>query len=897
MKKLVIFAFVLLAFSPVLAQPRPRVKPTPTPTPAPTPLDPVEQDKLELDAIAPLPPAERVAILQTWRANKPDSPQWARATEDLLRAHAAWGDELLKTGNTDAGLDQFELVLKECPKEISDRLFADVLLVMPTNLYLREQRSAATLAAVEVEKLVRPNAQRLLPLVTFYLSLEDGANAERLASEVAALLPESAAAQQALGAARHINLHLESALAGYQKAYELDPNSAATRRSLADMLRANGKPEAALALYRKQLEADPKDRLARSGVALSLLEAGQREEGEKELEAALTDEPRNLPLLAGAAYWYAARGENAKSLDLAQRAVQVEPRYTWGQIALARALAAQQRPFEAERALRFAQQYGRFPTLSYELATVLAGLGRYEEAAEELSRAFTVKDGKISALLAGREADSRDDFRDLLTPERRAGLFQPRAADSEANTRQLKSLLVLYGAMRPGQTDEQTAARAAREFGGGNDSMAAYRQLYAAHRLMRNSLAPQAVGALMGAAPAGVDNALDQPYAIVAVMADDYLRLSQTPAFANLQPTMTPAQRLALSRVVRGRVEDLAGWSYLAQGDTDEALVRFRRALSVLPENTSWWRSAQWHSGTALEAKNKPDEALAAYLKSYNKNAPDLLRRAVVERLYRQVKGTTDGLTELIGPAPVLAVAAPVNETAPAPAPETVVAPPITEATPAPAPEVTPEAKPVESSTPNVATPPVTEATPAPKIETPPVAAPSPTVEATPAPLPEITPTPATEPSPTPVPGPVATPTPDATPAPLPEITPTPDAKPATETEQPAPTPNATPAQEKEPPAPASQPTPTPEPEVKPTPETETKPTPEVTPTPTTPETETAPPVEPKKSDNNPEPEPAAPTEKSEPATNGVTRPRRVTPETKETPPAKEKKPDKPKKP
>jgi tetratricopeptide (TPR) repeat protein len=411
---------------------------------------------------------------------------------------------------------------------------------MPAGLYLRGQRGAAVLAAQEVEKLVRPNPQRLLSVALFYLGLEDGANALRLADEVVKLSPESAAAHQALGAARHINLQLEEALAGYQKSYELDPNSAATRRSLADMLRANGKPEEALKLYRQQLETDPKDRLARAGVALSLLEAGQREEGEKELETALADDPNNLPLLAGAAYWWAARGENEKALDLAQRAVQIEPRYTWGQVALARALLGRSRPFEAERALRFAQQYGRFPTLSYELATVLAQQGRYEEAAEELARAFSVKDGKISASLAGRQDSSQDDFRDLLAPERRAGLFQPTTADSEANARQLKSLLAFHTALHPSgdqtQPDENALSRAAREFGGGADSMAAFRQLYAANRLMRAGLSPQTVGALMGAAPAGVDKALDQPYSAVAVMADDYPRLSQTQAFANPQP-------------------------------------------------------------------------------------------------------------------------------------------------------------------------------------------------------------------------------------------------------------------------------------------------------------------------------------------------------------------------
>src|SRR5207248_1636373 len=81
----------------------------------------------------------------------------------------------------------------------------------------------------------------------------------------------------------------------------------------------------------------------------------------------------------------------ARGLDLAQKAVAIEPRYSWAQIALARALLADRHPLEAERALRFAQQYSRFPTLNYELANVLASMGLYDEAAQELARSFTLK--------------------------------------------------------------------------------------------------------------------------------------------------------------------------------------------------------------------------------------------------------------------------------------------------------------------------------------------------------------------------------------------------------------------------------------------------------------------------------------------------------------------------
>jgi tetratricopeptide (TPR) repeat protein len=511
-------------------------------------------------------------------------------------------------------------------------------------------------------------------------------------------------------------------------------------------------------------------------------------------------------------------------------------------------LVAQKRHFEAENALRLAQQYGTFPTLSYELATVLAALGRYEEAGLELARTFTLKDGKVGALLAGRREVYQDDFTQLLSPERRAAMFQPQAADSEANALQLKHLLALHRALYPKDLkyNEAELESAAQAFGNGRGEMAAFRQLYAAQRLRQINLGAKTVSLLMEAAPYGLDAALDQPYAVVAVVSDDWLRLRQSPQFTNVPLAMTPTQRTSLSRILRGRVEEMSGWAFLAQGNTDEALIRFQRADTVLPRDTVWWRSNQWHKGQALEAKGKPEEALEAYINGYLRTTPDPFRRATIERLYRQVKGSTEGLDEKIGPAPVIAVATP--------------APAATE-TPAPTP-----AAPESTATPEVAP------TPAAKTETTPENTPAPA--ATPSPAAQVTPTPAAEASPSPSPEatPAASPTVETTP------TPTPESKPEV---TPAPTPEASPTPaNKEPEAPDAKPTPTPEVSPTPTPTPEASPTPTVTPTP---RPETATPA-PDNGDTPRKPEKDSDNPKKEPATNGATRPRVVKPD----------KPDKP---
>ena len=166
------------------------------------------------------------------------------------------------------------------------------------------------------------------------------------------------------------------------------------------------------------------------------------------------------------------------------KAIELEPRYIWSYVAVARALTAQLKPLEAERALRYAQQYGKFPTLDYELASTLASTGLYEEAAEILSKSFGLKDNQIEARLAGRTSARGTTFIELLAPERRASIFQFTVADTESNARILKALLTMTALTNQGNNggpiNEEAAAAAAREFSSG-DAASRLPQLYAAN--------------------------------------------------------------------------------------------------------------------------------------------------------------------------------------------------------------------------------------------------------------------------------------------------------------------------------------------------------------------------------------------------------------------------------
>jgi len=715
--------------------------------------DEAESEEVELTLTKPL--EERVARLKAFLDGHPKSKSRARATELLVSAHAALGDERLKKGDSAGGIEQLMLAIADAPVSPSEKLFAGVISQIPLNLYLRGEPAAATKAAQNIEAKFGNDPKRLVALSGFYITTEQGAEATRLATQAVQLAPDLAEAHHGLGRALHISLRLDEAAAEYKRALELDPNLKAARRSLADLNRAFGKAEEALALYRQQLDAEPADKAARTGLIFSLLDLGRTDEAKGELEKALQTDPRNLNLLAGAAYWFAAHNDSDLALTLGYKAVQIEPRYTWSQVALARALVAQKKPLEAERALRFARQYGKFPTLDYELASALASAALYDEAAEVLMQSFSLKDGQIETRLGGHASARGANFIDLLAPERRASIFQSVAADTENNAKLLKSLLTFATFINQetngGAIDEERATAAAKEFASGDDAARVHRQLYAASRLLQKGVGFQTAYELAEAARNSAEAGMNVPGLTLAVQADEFRVIRARAIAAGGTPDIPDAPRNVLSNLLRGRIEDISGWALFNQDKLDEAVEHLKRAVTILPEGTPLARTSLWHLGAALDRQDKKAEALSYYIKSYNTGEPDSVRRAVIEQLYRKVNGSLDGLDERIGPAPGTAVSAqtPATNNTPDQTNNTAAQPtllPETTPTATPALSLTPVADPgpTPSSTPSLSPSPdapvtTPQATPSPEAASPDSASPAtePTSSPEPTPAPD----------------------------------------------------------------------------------------------------------------------------------------------------------------
>lgn len=610
-----------------------------------------ESEEVELTLTLPL--EARITKLKEFLRDYPDSKSKGRAIELLVSAHAGLGDQRLKKGETASGIEQLMLAISTAPLDTSEKLFSGVIAQIPLNLYLRGERAAASEAAQSIEKKFGSDSKWLIALSSYYISTEQADEAVRIATQAVTRSPDSPQAHQTLGLALHISLRLDEAINEYKRTLELDPKSKAARRGLADLSRGQGRSNDALVLYRELLATDPADKGAHTGMVLALLDLGRMDEAKKELDAALKAEPKNLSLLSGAAYWFAAHNDFAQATGLGKRALEIEPRYTWSHIAMARTFLGQGKPLNAERALRFARQYGKFPTLDYELASALAGAGLYGEASELLAETFDWKDSQIQTRLAGRALAQGKTFPELLAPERRASIFQSTAADTETNAKILKDLLVFTVLSNRdkdgGSLNEPSIVAAAKEFASGRDASQVHRQLYAASRLLEKNIGFSAAYELAEAARATADAGLMVPEVTLAVQADEYRDIRARAIAAGGTPNIDEAPRNILSNLLRGRIEDISGWALFKQDKLEPAADHLQRAANILLPKTPAWRIALWHLGAALDRLDRKEEALTAYIKSYSVGDPDPIRRAVIERVYRSIHGSLQGLDERIG--------------------------------------------------------------------------------------------------------------------------------------------------------------------------------------------------------------------------------------------------------
>jgi tetratricopeptide (TPR) repeat protein len=592
----ILFFLIFLTVSSLTAfgqKPKTTAKKSPKPTPDASQLLAKETEEFE-KAKAVSDPGERIAALQNFIKKFPNSVELVRAQGLIVSARAELADKKLENGETEAGIELFKLALAEAPMPISDELFTRVILGFPLSLYSRNQRSAAFDIVQMIEEKVGSNASQILDLAKFFITVQYGTEAIRLAEKAVALEPNSIEGLKTLAIAYRLNFRLEDAAKTYAKALEIDGKSLVFRQHLAEINRALGKPAEALALYREILEQDEKNQAAQAGSILALFNLGQRKEAETELTKSLEDNPNNVPLLVGVAYWYASQGEGAKAVEYAQKAIESDQQNVWAYIAQSRGLLLQNKPLEAEKALLRARQYGDFPTLDYELATVRLAAGFYREAAETLKRNFTVnQEGLIETYLGNRILADAQSFTELLSLERRVVLFEKNPADDAETSQKLKKLLVFFQKLEASQPNENEIEKLADEFVKGNDNFQLYRQIFVAQHLLQKKIALPKVLELTRAAIGGVEAALNVSDPTAAVLAEDLYATRQFFISRNQMLVVPTLPRQTLSAILRGRIEEIAGQTFYYQNNHGQAIVRLKKARGGVQVCGVWARRSR----------------------------------------------------------------------------------------------------------------------------------------------------------------------------------------------------------------------------------------------------------------------------------------------------------------
>ncbi|MCS6874368.1 MAG: tetratricopeptide repeat protein [Pyrinomonadaceae bacterium] len=587
-------------------------------------------------------PEQKILALEKFLENYPETKHKPEALKLISEERLNLAEQ--KLSNKDC-CEEFKKALQNLPEPVEDEFFAKNLLKIPNLLYINGYRNEAIEIAKLIEEKAKTNPRQLLSIATFYISIENGSEAQRLA-EKALELEESSSGYQTLGLAHRLNFDLEAAEKAFLKASQLNTNSITAKRNLADVKRALGKPDEAAALYEQILQVSENNVAAQNGLILSLFDSGKIEEAEQLLQK-IPEENKNFTLFASMAYKYALKKDAQKAISLADKAISLEPRYVWSYIAKARALLAQNKPLEAEKTLLTARQYGNFPTLNYELALAKFSSGFYNEVLDILEKNFEItENGFVRSLIGYRILKQAEKFSSLTAYEIRSSLLQPEPIEDQETELRLKQLFVFSKKLN--SNNEEEALKAAEAFINGNDKTKVYRQIFVSDKLLK---ARKAVDKALEIAQNASENleeavSIDSPSSFVLSNA-----LYESRKIAEVKGQMLLIQELprqTLLNILRGRIEEIMGLAFYEQNRISDAIIRLKRAVSILPENSIWWRSSLWHLGTCYETNGELRAALDAYLKSYKGGEADQIRYITIENLYKRIYGSTDGLEQLI---------------------------------------------------------------------------------------------------------------------------------------------------------------------------------------------------------------------------------------------------------
>ncbi len=607
-------------------------------------------------ALAIEDPTARIAALQKFIRTNNLTDQAQTAREAIVASWAQLAEVQLGENNIEKAAAEFRKAILALPDKITDRFFEETVIRIPMAASVRGYRNEAIVLARQLEKRFAREPVRLVAIGEFFLNNETPSDAIRAIEAAIKLGADEARFHRVLGAAYRMGLRLDDAVAEYQQATKIDPNEKRAYYELANMYRAHGAYEDAVKLYRRQVEIDPKHMPSFKGLALSYLAQGNESESAaalnqvRDLRGASDEITNDIYLQTQMAFYYLAQRKWQPARQAAEAALIVEPRYAWARIAAAEVDLAENKFFDAERNLIAALRYANFPTLYFTLGKVYLAAEDFDGALEQFAKAFSFSPQKGFTTKLGGVLDLQaDNLKELLLREHQAALFlaEPPTDDEQFKIaeslvrfdlilRAVKSATARRAARGESKTEDaankqiEDLKQAAIDFTEAEKTRRSFRALHIAQKLAQ-------AGVASGTAVELADLALG--LAEIATELDGSVR--DYPNF----------DRDGRLRIFRGRAYDSKGWALFKSGQNQEsilALTEAVRAYGPLPEG----KRALRHLATVKETVGELPEALDLYIAGYEPpetpSAVDV-NRAVIEVLYRKVKGSLDGLDQRLG--------------------------------------------------------------------------------------------------------------------------------------------------------------------------------------------------------------------------------------------------------
>ena len=609
-------------------------------------------------------PAERIKLLERFIKNNKGLEFEGEAREALMREYMLRGQQQLKEGNPSIALDEFKAAFRSAPAEISEKIFSEYIYPMPIAVNAFGFRSESVELMRAFEARFESDFNRLLQIGFFYIEVEAPLEAVRVLERTAGLAPQESRVHNSLGTAYLINLRLDDAMSEFKRALEINPRDTVANLNLANLLRASGEYSLAVGYYRKHIEINPADSDGHGGLGITLLALARDEEGQSELARATELGPDNFRFFTQLAFFQITRKKTGQAREAINQALKIQPRYIWSHITKANIDSFEGKSGDALSTMLISQNYGGFPTQTFETAKVFAALDGYDQAVDIMKRSFKINEsGEFETMLGGVIRARSPQLNMLLERERHASLFineqtttstQYKLIESIFKFDHYKRMALAAKSARKDPTGQVSSVRPRRssqgdnvaELTAGSDSgLAGIEEMLNAIRVVislddgRQAFRMLWISKSLAESGVGLDAA--------EYLAKQVIQMAEAatePAGSLRDAPLYDNDRKGRLNLFLGRAEDVLGWTLLKKKNIRGAIEHLTKSTDAY-DPCDERLAALWHLAVATEEAGNLKNALDLYISAFNPTSPTAnIRRSKIEDLYKKVNGSLEGL-------------------------------------------------------------------------------------------------------------------------------------------------------------------------------------------------------------------------------------------------------------